>query len=781
MLRNRNGLLAVALGLVGGGCVYCQDVFPDLEPGDVTGVLVGTPPGATQEGPLAGGRVLLRQGSQSRVTRSDGRFTVRNLPQGTHVLLMSYDPDHDGVADLAKVVEAAIRVPAGKEERARVDMGRIVLLPPATLNGRVLPPAVNPGCVDMATVRVIIDGTPVLVVPAADGTFTVRGLGAWTWTVVAAGTGALTAHEVTVESGQTAELGDLRLECVSTPTTLTVQFDQPAGPGATPSEGLPLLDSNLAAACPLGASPPDGCPPAVSVVDTAGDLLQTVTFLDLVPGVYRVDVNVPEWLPITFGHVLLSGEPREISLTVTPRKFNDLDGDDLQALDQMGMETCHAACVQDPTAPCESRDCDDDGDGQFDMEELAGCGQPGEVPTPSNEDPRRYDLDHDGICDGFEAQGNGGGSGGSSSSSGGVSSSSGPASGTSLAPSSGASASSQSSTSRSAPAPSSSGAATSTLPPSSAAASTQPSSSAAGGSSTTGRSSSGAASSVGGASSAARASSGTGSSGGAMGELVHTFPAGAAVLDLATDGNWIAWVVNGQVQFCQAPATAGCTATVVPTTMPAPAHVAVAAGALAWSDHPAAGTTAALETCALPNCTPSTAAPPLRFAGALAAKEGASGTLLLGNDYVPGMGGGVVFEYPWATGGGMPYFQPVTNLQFMQLASGPTVVAWVRSGSQLELCTPPGGSCTATFPPGSVPASDVAVDATHIYFSGAPGQPVSRCTVAEATGAGTASTCTAQPVPGLLTAQPPIAVGGGFLYWVADDATARTLRRVTIP
>src|SRR5438477_66953 len=88
-------MLTMTLGLVTTACVYFPDkATPDLHPGDITGVVVGVPPGAAGEvRTLAGARVQRANSAIVRSTRDDGRFYIRNLPEGDHVLMLTYDPD----------------------------------------------------------------------------------------------------------------------------------------------------------------------------------------------------------------------------------------------------------------------------------------------------------------------------------------------------------------------------------------------------------------------------------------------------------------------------------------------------------------------------------------------------------------------------------------------------------------------------------------------------------------------------------------------------------------
>jgi cysteine-rich repeat protein len=406
-------------------CFYPVDrVDQDLGQGDVTGVLVGVKPGRTAVEPLEGASVQVSGAALRRTTLADGRFTLRNMPQGTHLLSLAYDSDGDGRPELGLRVNVV--VPAARSRpfwqasrRPYVDMGDVVLLKPGTVSGRVTG-SFQPGT---AVLAVLDTGTPTRV--NDDGTFVTGPLGPGPWTLVAGAQArgnpsqlVLSPYvEVNVQAGMTTSAA-VRLEEVSGTGQVfgTVSRpDESSSPGTvTRALGEPLQFSFRS----LVAGFPD--PPAVG-----GDY----TFSFVLPvGLFQVDVTVTGggyMVLRTVGLRVGPGDNRLLAM-LTPTTLTsgpcagrvDMDGDGL----------CYAD-PRDPANPCAETcrrrtsmrqscdwngvpvDCDDDNDGQADALEALGppagggpcrCVFSGAVPegTPTCEmDPTRSDRDFDGICD----------------------------------------------------------------------------------------------------------------------------------------------------------------------------------------------------------------------------------------------------------------------------------------------------------------------------------------------------------------------------------------------
>jgi len=283
MRRCKRALLVVAI--LANGCFFMEEKLPkDLQGGDVTGVAVGVPPGET--GPtkdLLGASV--RRHPPLRVARSheDGRFTLKNLPPGEHRLRMTYDPNNDGQPDLVARVDAAIRVRDGV--RSFMDLGRIELLKPSTIAGRV---TITNGTVTPGALRVALMGVgepaDALVLPdamvevAADNTFVFTGLGAGAWRVVAVhGSSVSAVTAVNVNPDETKRDVVLNLDLGTTASEGTIQFKlvPPLQRGELVpsgiSQGLVSVTAPTVSATPLFPGLVTGCSAVTDTAPFSGD------------------------------------------------------------------------------------------------------------------------------------------------------------------------------------------------------------------------------------------------------------------------------------------------------------------------------------------------------------------------------------------------------------------------------------------------------------------------------------------------------------------------------
>lgn len=393
------------------GCLYQWDTDPiALGEGDITGVMVGVPPGeiSVVNRGLAGGRVRVEKSVLTRSAASDGRFVLRNMPEGTHTLLMTYDPNRDGVPDLARQVRVPIRIPPRQSKRSYVNMGDVELLPPGTIRGRV-EAAGGP-----AGVLVVLASSEYRAVPdPVTGVFEIRGVGEGDWEIVAARSGLMSpTRSLHVPSGEVVELGEpLRLVGVADNGTVQGEITEA-------SVGAAVTSSSLQQA--LGSvqskslhSMTDAKPPIVET-DGSAELFMTVP-----PGIYLLVVE-GDFIPLRLSAVVvLPGVANDLGqLVVAPVPADeclDLDGDGLCFAEKN--EYCAHWCREPGRVlhePCSSPegplDCDDDADGQADAEEMLGSltGDPactcplGEPMTSSmtcESDPDRADRDWDGLCD----------------------------------------------------------------------------------------------------------------------------------------------------------------------------------------------------------------------------------------------------------------------------------------------------------------------------------------------------------------------------------------------
>ncbi len=279
MRRCKRALWVVAV--LANGCFFVEDKLPDdVGEGDVTGIAVGVPPGETGAAKgLLGAAVRRHPPLRLARSREDGRFTLRNLPPGDHRLRMTYDPNNDGQPDLVARVEAEIRVRNGV--RSFLDLGRIELLKPSTIMGRVTTTngTVTPGALRVALMDVG-ERADALVLPdamvevAADNTFVFTGLGAGTWRLVAVHGSSLSAiTAVHVNPDETKGDVVLSLDLGPTASAGTIQFTlvPPLQRGElVPSgvtQGLVSVTPPTVSATPLFPTLVTGC---AAVTDTLG-------------------------------------------------------------------------------------------------------------------------------------------------------------------------------------------------------------------------------------------------------------------------------------------------------------------------------------------------------------------------------------------------------------------------------------------------------------------------------------------------------------------------------
>ncbi|MEW5852675.1 MAG: hypothetical protein AB2A00_28075 [Myxococcota bacterium] len=402
--------LVLTAGAVVGGCVYPFEPTPaERFAGDVTGLMVGVPPGEIGVRPLAGARVALRRSSVVRTTRADGKFTIRNLPEGDHVLVATWDRNQDGNAELRAQVTVPIKIRAGDARRPWVDLGSVELLPPSTIHGRVA------GLADFAPALVTLRDTDEVVFPdPTTGEFTIEGVGAGPWEIVAAAPGMMSAvQQFTVGAGVEMTLGE--------PLTLTTLVDLGRVSGTVV---LPPDQQTSASTLAQGLGE-NARFRLVNLATPEGDELSTLSGLDFNieerAGVYVLELDLgEELLPVRIPGVVITPNTiatlGQIVSSYSPGAgCTDLDDDGLCLIIEEN-HPCLEACREQGTnltVACVAAgtpwDCDDDGDGQADAEERLGsltgeppcrCGPEGTVQGPTCEnDPLRSDLDLDGICD----------------------------------------------------------------------------------------------------------------------------------------------------------------------------------------------------------------------------------------------------------------------------------------------------------------------------------------------------------------------------------------------
>ena len=417
------------------GCLYRRDEPPIvLDQGDVTGVVVGVPPGQVGSRALSAARVRVRGGAVLRSSAADGRFVLRNLPAGQHVVEIIWDPDRNGVADLGKVLAVPIRVRAGK--RASVDLGTVELLRPGTVTGSVGPSAQGPfeDVVVNLFQRNPVSGAFEVVgthtFAQNDGTFRVEGVGEGSWQAQAARAGAASPRlEFAITPDGTVSLDPLLLDPGAVNGTLSGSLVTPEAPTGTSATGVitqPLIPAPITirlTRVPDGLSRQESCPGNLC---PDGQAVEQFNIPNVPPGVYNVEVDLPPpadnstatpdaYQDFSFAFVVVANEVSDLGALIVSRLPGDtgcidVDGDGLCFA---GNQHCVQACTsagRDLDAPCDEDgrryDCDDDLDGQADAEEVAlcRCGVTGPLPNgPSCEgDPLRADRDLDGICDLFD-------------------------------------------------------------------------------------------------------------------------------------------------------------------------------------------------------------------------------------------------------------------------------------------------------------------------------------------------------------------------------------------
>ncbi|MEW5854197.1 MAG: FG-GAP-like repeat-containing protein [Myxococcota bacterium] len=402
------------------GCVYTFEKFPaHLGEGDVTGVVTGVLPGETgAPHPLAGVRVTLRGSTLNRKSRADGRFTLRNLPTGVHHITLSYDANDDGLPELARRIQVSIQPPPGRSARPSVDLGNIALVAPGRIRCVVQGNA-EPG----STVVALLDGSTV-VPSGGDGSFLTAPLAPGSWTVVAGAreqtTGALLLSPpttVVVDENLTTE-ATLVLGALEGERRVTGRVVLPEG---NAGGALGVVHQALVSMTYKFTSLVPGFDAVTRADDEEYDFLLPV-------GLYLAEITADEggYLPLRILGFLVNSDggggnflflPDEVERDGPCAGRTDLDGDGLCFVDPAEAEQCIHVCRQTGRnlgEPCQWNnvpvDCDDDNDGQADLEEALGsvsfdppchCGPTGALPaSPTCEnDPTRADRDFDGICD----------------------------------------------------------------------------------------------------------------------------------------------------------------------------------------------------------------------------------------------------------------------------------------------------------------------------------------------------------------------------------------------
>ncbi len=218
------------------GCIYLPepDVYAGLGPGDVTGVALGRLQGVQTQRPVPfqGVTVRLEGSAQRSITGGDGRFTLRNLPEGNHPIRLTVGQADHPLAMLRVVV----RMRAVDGRRALVDMGPLELLEPASVVGDVniqgqgTMEDVRVTAVDGAGARPVL-GDNAVVTPQAGGVFELGGLGAGTWRLlVTQGARTLLTAPFTLAPGIQHNVGTLVLPTVTARVDATVQLTLRAPP-----------------------------------------------------------------------------------------------------------------------------------------------------------------------------------------------------------------------------------------------------------------------------------------------------------------------------------------------------------------------------------------------------------------------------------------------------------------------------------------------------------------------------------------------------------------------
>ncbi len=185
------------------GCIYLVDRGPldGLAGGDLAGRAVGVAPGSLDPPPTPlGGVTVTLLGTPRRVTTSAvGRFTLRNLAAGQHVLRLSLDQDNLPPAD--RVLDVPFNLPTRNGQRAAMDLGDLQLLPPGRVRSSVT--VTGPGNAAQARVVLVAASSSMPVgrsVPVdAQGGVQVVGVGQGLWRLTAAlGTATAVSQEFRV-------------------------------------------------------------------------------------------------------------------------------------------------------------------------------------------------------------------------------------------------------------------------------------------------------------------------------------------------------------------------------------------------------------------------------------------------------------------------------------------------------------------------------------------------------------------------------------------------------
>jgi hypothetical protein len=398
------GVVAAALAPA---CWYPLSVMPaGLGPGDVTGVLLGLRHGEASgtPGPLPGAHARVEGTTLRAAADGSGRFTLRGLPEGDHVLVLALDGDRDGNPELVRRLVVGLHRSWPHQGLPAVDLGEVVLPRPGSVRGVVTASGMVAGT--LGRTWVTVTGTNRITgLDRVTGAFAVSGLTAGPWQVVAAA-------------------GD----CVSEPTGVEVVADRETRLDELvmlrcPTPTLEETGSIQAALRVLGAGNGASLHLRATQVGGDGEQQEELTspgfnLAGLRTGLWRVEIRAREpGTPVSplvvLGVAVLRGRVTDLgtlTLAVPADGCLDVDGDGLCATTPGG--PCRAACLapgRDPEEPCTevspAMDCDDDADGQPDpAEESCRCGMAGpDGDGPSCEhDPTRADEDSDGICDMYD-------------------------------------------------------------------------------------------------------------------------------------------------------------------------------------------------------------------------------------------------------------------------------------------------------------------------------------------------------------------------------------------
>jgi hypothetical protein len=395
-----------------------------LREGDVTGVVVGNMPGTSGLSPLPAAVVMLKGSAVRRSTTSDGRFTLRNLPVGTHALSFAWDADGDGKADRARRLDVPIRINdrvGGGSGRSALDLGQVKLMAPGIILGTVSGPA------DPSTIVVVIVDFPVPVTVQPDGSYTTDPLGPGRWRVLAGARHRDNPAQLLLSEARDVEVtedGETRVDLELVPVsgtgrargTVVEPGDQAA---ASPGRLFQLLGSGVRFTF---YSLVTGFPDVVLEDGLSFDF-------NLDVGLYAVEIVVPDsdYLVLRLNGFRMGPgdelvlEDLQLSQPRTEtgppcQGMVDMDGDGLCYVAPEDAPECVDVCRtpgRSLNEPCDHGgvpvDCDDDADGQLDVDEVllpCRCSPNGNLlagaPTCQG-DPGRSDQDQDGICDAWDS------------------------------------------------------------------------------------------------------------------------------------------------------------------------------------------------------------------------------------------------------------------------------------------------------------------------------------------------------------------------------------------